>query len=307
MNITSSPYVCPEIEKWITTQEKEAKIYQQEWPDMNCQVYIWIPPMYASLHIKYLVDTLYRCTKWIRSLPPSDTSKNKKWTIMIWLTPFPLEWCEHQQQEIGPCQVNSGETHTQKESITIRIYRMESLLRTVIHELLHACGWDRLVLSSEDHRYESENESLIEGCARILHCFWIAQNLDSPTTKAEDLIQGEFEYAWEKSQMLRNSKWIPKTHVVAYYLCSTAFVKHWSYFFKWVFLQPKDESWPEIRDRLILKTFGTIDMAPSSFTKNKNNKKCESMAMVRYQIVWPKQSDIDDNVYAPLVEPVIIS
>jgi hypothetical protein len=306
MNLGVSEYVCPAIQKWIALQESQAKVYTEQWQDMNTQLSLWIPPLFKNLAIPYLVETFRRCTQWIRSLPPSLPDKTKPWKIMIWLTPFSLQWCPavHTNHDIGPCEVNSGETHFQTTGLTIRIYRIESLLRTLIHELLHACNWDRFAETNQK-KYESENEALIEACARVLHCFWLQLNSADGTNRTIDSwIQSEFEYAWKKSQFLLSQFWVPKTHVVSYYLCSTAFLAHWRVFLSWIW-NPEGQAWPYLRDTLIQKTFGTVLLQPAPEKIDHRRHPCVPLNMVRYQIIWPQSSDLVDG-YAPLTIPVVV-
>jgi hypothetical protein len=147
-------------------------------------------------------------------------------TIDLWLTPIPKLWHSSRSPVLGRAEVNSGETEFSSSTTRhIRVWRIEDWSKVLLHELLHAFNWDRLVPSV----CVGQSEGLVEAVAVLLHCSMVSnESVDQCFA---------IEQAWMRNQLLelRRRGWTAhQTHVRAYYPLKTALLVTVDRFLAWL-------------------------------------------------------------------------
>jgi hypothetical protein len=93
--------------------------------------------------------------------------------VRIYFTPFQKQWNPQKEHDIRPCHINSGQTDFYDNgNRLITIWRREDFHKVLIHELLHAYNWDRLVPSDVRHNtktHQHQGEAAVEAMAFLLH------------------------------------------------------------------------------------------------------------------------------------------
>lgn len=117
-----------------------------------------------------LVELLVR---WVASLRWS--AGVRELLVDLDLTGFKKEWCWRDGEDITPCNINSGETELDGSGYrAVHVWRREDFHKVLLHELLHAFNWDRLVPRTAGRGLESE--AAVEAVALLLHCRLLAPN-----------------------------------------------------------------------------------------------------------------------------------
>ena len=215
----------------------------------------WVP------RITELVD-------WIHRLPQSSWSSDRRLSIVVFLTPFPKSYPADGSHQLDTCAINSGQTISYMDRTEIHIWRSEECWKVLIHELLHAFGWDRFVPSSSSSgsspssiiiggvTIKNESEALVEAVARYLYLGWIANNQALPLLPFDQTLDALWTNQWQWSvnqwRHLRERPWTTTTNTVAYYPLTLALLSHPHSFYEWIqraHTAPND--WIRIRNESI--------------------------------------------------------
>jgi hypothetical protein len=204
-------FICPSIRESLKrdvgtalrgTRSGTAIVSSTNAP-FNFTIHITIPKnVYTKERVD--MDALLAFTeyiiRWIASLRWSDTISNL--TVRLDLTDAAKEWCWSSTPEITRCNINSGETDIQGWSgrRDIRIWRREDYHKVLIHELLHAFGWDRLV--HENSHESREPEALVEAVALLLHC-----RLLGGKGGYQEILESERKWTACLIQLLQSKRW----------------------------------------------------------------------------------------------------
>lgn len=271
----NSPYLCPTIRHFIKSEPSRKSTYA--FKDPAIEVKIWSPLQGPTYDHEYLARLTHILTRWIRDKSWSQFSTSDRWTIEIWLTPMKKRWCTGatgEEKQIGICEANSGETEQSRGRVHIRIIRAECCVRTILHELLHAHRWDRLVPNHAD-----DYEGLVEGCARLFYCQWFGRS------RWRSMLAQELVHAKRQVDFLRHSRWTTTTHIVAYYYLSVALLDSLDDFQTWLRSSSRSHdlraSWPTLKDRVWKKLYG--GSVGKSIQLENTERGCLSLAMVKYQ------------------------
>lgn len=180
---------------------------------------------------------LERTLAWCRSLM-ADSSPELE--LVIFFTPL----TKTVGQMLSPNEINSGCTIFRGDRRYIYIWREEDLLRTVIHEMVHAFDYDfRVQMNLRTTNIFNEiagtnelniNETFTEVVAIILHCIAVAAILQTPSA-FEPMLQYEYAHSLAISNKILDHYELPglscigdasckieeKTNVVEYTLFKT--------------------------------------------------------------------------------------
>lgn len=156
----------------------------------------------------------------------------------------------------------------------------------MIHELLHAHMWDRLVqLPARSQRFKKENEAFIEAMARYLYSKFLeeVEGKDS----AKHLLDQEKEWSASQAIRLRSARWTTDTWVWAYYLLTNALLED-SSFVDWVFtadsVETLHQEWPAMRDKCWTNAYKYNETDPKFWLPV--NEACFKLNMVKKQFGW---------------------
>ena len=156
----------------------------------------------------------------------------QKFTVNLWLIDKPRSIDAHEWP--SRTSVNGG--WTQQESNEVFIYRKEEWDRVLIHEMIHALGWDWQMptnplpcwkFKDTDVLYPHLFEAWTELYAEWLWCGW--KNI---SWKAQRKWQDEQAIQILARRNIRN-EWKEDTNVFAYYVLKAALAPHME--FLWVF------------------------------------------------------------------------
>jgi hypothetical protein len=302
--IEKSEFICPSIVSEINdVDEKEVQQTFVFNSELNLNVGIWSLQSSKIDHSK-LIRRVCRITKWIRRFPQSQYDNSRRWTILLYLNTQPKQWCTS-EKVLTPCNVNSGETEFNAQNITIRIFRKEDLFKVLIHELLHACMWDRFVEPRNNHDkwrwMPNEQEAFIEANARYLYCKLLSKWYPKFTFK--EYWERELKWMKQQSTTLQTESWTSTTNTIAYYLFTVALLysPHCE-FLSWVYqkssassvdkfsnatVKKMNKEWLSLRERwwnLFYKSKSMPQYRSTSMNQSSNVKKCFSMRMVKTQM-----------------------
>jgi len=185
-----------------------------------------------------ILDYMEFCVNWISSLRwslPIDYL-----SVSVELTPAKKVWCGGQ---IGKCNINSGETDFRGAKRYIRIWRREDYHKVLLHELLHAFDWDRLVQSKNPR----ESEAMIEALAVLFHC-WVLGG-----SQNQKLLEKERRWFTKQLHWLKTREWFTNdTNVSEYIVLKSALLLTPSLLSRfWSWLESDSESqcrkeWPNL-------------------------------------------------------------
>jgi hypothetical protein len=166
------------------------------------------------------------------------------------------EWRAHEDRRKG-----QGRGRGQGRSCAIEIYRREDWAKVLLHELLHACEWDRLAPgrmpanSPASPLYESEpaSEALVEAVAQWLYTAMLAAG-DAADSDADTLAA-----RWKRAQRFaqkcarlpglgsRTQSVAATTNVRAYYLLKAGLMgtrAAWRETLAWLSTRDPARTWP---------------------------------------------------------------
>jgi hypothetical protein len=271
-------FLCPSL----TESVKQYKKYVFDIADPQLELHIFSDPTTQNLNLYYIKNTIVSILTWIRAMRFSIYKPTQWWKLSLWTSPAPLKWCAD-EKVIGVCNVNSGETEFTDNSIEVRIIRLESLGRTLIHELLHAHLWDRII--QPPFFLKNESEGFIESVSRILYSQWVYSNFSrvlNPKSKPmtwQDVFGVEMQHTQNLASFLQQHPWTAKTHVTQYYYFPAVVFQQWQLF--WDTLKKGSphqvnscwksllHSWPQKIKRV---------------QGSSNSSSCASLAMVYHQL-----------------------
>jgi hypothetical protein len=198
--------------------------------------------------------------RWISTLNWS-TPLNEL-NVTLTLAPHVKKFCWNASSTITKCNINSGETEffpgLKRE---IRVWRREDYHKVLIHELLHAFNWDRLVNDKNinaiiNQRNKRESEGFIEAVALLLHVLIIGGK--------EWVRIWEIERRLTAKQMILLQKHTWKnenTNINEYIFVKAALLldkKLLKIFFKWLTqnktVEETNKTWPTMVDKGLLET-----------------------------------------------------
>jgi hypothetical protein len=262
------------IQQYIKQTANRQSTY--EFKDPNIKVKIWSPLSGPIYDHEYLARLTHILTHWIRQKRWSRVRSSDRWTIDIYLTPMKKRWC-NDSKEIGICDANSGETEQSAGAVTVRIIRAECCVRTIIHELLHAHQWDRIVPNGND-----DSEGVVEAIARMFYCQWFGRS------QWRSMLDAELAHSKKQVQFLRTSRWSTSTHIRAYYYLATALLSCFPEFSEWLTSSSSSStlrsSWPGVKERAWKELYRIPTSASMELPIESNNiNRCISLAMVQYQ------------------------
>jgi len=181
--------------------------------------------------------------------------------------------------------MNSGETDFYgKQKANITIWRREDYSKVIIHELLHAFDWDRLLPISFRHNTKTkvhEAESVVEALANIFHSFILSQG--DPTKNREFQLR-ERKHAIELASQLNSIRWTTtETHVREYCILKAALIcndvahqKFWS----WLSLPSVNQLQ---REWVYVRSFCENELN-NMIKKEEIHKRCISLQLVSIQL-----------------------
>lgn len=121
----------------------------------------------------------------------------------------------------------------------------------LLHELLHAYDWDRLVPAESRHATNTHThhaEAVVEACACLLHCIALR---DEGYGSMLDLLKKERQWMWNQAYWyIQNKATSKETHAYEYIVLKTALLfsdESLDIFLKWLSLPTKFEcqqQWP---------------------------------------------------------------
>jgi hypothetical protein len=193
-------------------------------------------------------------------------------SVGLWLTPLRKTWAAADCADLGPCEVNSGDTTLHADgSRDIRVWRAEDWSLVLLHELFHAFNWDRLVSRpvraagpERGHgrhvipaSFANPSEALVDAMALVAHCQFLAPpDTDSPRgQRTEPDGWGRLfreEQAWTRRQagQLMQCAWRSRgTSVFSYYVLKAALLHAPALLASWLRQGSAAElrrSWPEL-------------------------------------------------------------
>jgi hypothetical protein len=207
---------------------------------------------------------------------------------LVYLSSKKKHYCSN-EHTITPCNVNSGETSIRKKDIEIRLFRTEDFYKVLIHELLHACLWDRLVEpvgSEKSMSMPNEQEAFVEANARYLYCCLLAKWYPDKTFDQ----YWELEQKWMLTQamFLRQSRWKTDTNTIAYYLFTLALLSTpQNEFFTWVY-RKNGQTDKQMHEQWITQHrhtwWNALYKKQSYWLPKSETDSCQSMRMVRTQM-----------------------
>lgn len=163
-------FCCPEIAHEAAT----AITIVDNMPLLGSRHYLTVL-VPKGMQTQYNVATLVRyvsgAIEFIASLRWSTKHPSIRLNIHLFLSSHVKRWYPRPNQTnvVTPCDINSGETSfDSNHRRTIRIWRREDIHKVLLHELLHAYDWDRLIPQSPSNHLESE--AFIEWLACLIHC-----------------------------------------------------------------------------------------------------------------------------------------
>lgn len=173
-----------------------------------------------------ILEYVFAVVEWVQGLRWSTPIADLQ--VRLWLTPFSKIWCPRSDVPtvVGKCEVNSGETAFKGSSRReVTVWRREDWSKVVIHELLHAFNWDRLVPQTPDN----QSEALVELMALILH----SQLIGGPHNWAA-VLQRETEWTANQVKYLDRFPWVAQTSVRSYYILKAALLQNLRAFADWL-------------------------------------------------------------------------
>lgn len=185
--------------------------YEYTLPTAKAKIHLWAHQ--PSISLQQVAETAERILLWF-GVPLG-------FTVYLWLQDDPRqisasEWPSRRT-------VNGG--WTIPNSKTVYVYRAEEWERVLIHELIHALGWDWVMPSTPLPCWNVEGtfaphlfESWTELYAEWLYCAWFN-------------IPWEFQRKHQHAQAVQvlsraPSKWSENTNVFAYYVLKAALAEH---------------------------------------------------------------------------------
>ena len=218
----------------------------------------------VNKYIKYILTWLTICFKY------SSTHCIKSLKLHIFFTPFTKKLPDNLEHILGAKHVNSGVTNACKIDGEIVVYREEEWFKVLIHETMHAFGFDfsnddmidvkqRMVkifnVKSDFLIYEAYSETW----ARLINCAFCGfKNLKNKKDEKNFIINVEFCFELERMfsafqcvkildfmkfrytdliESTGNSKilekYIENSNVFAYYVISSIFMNSYQEFIVW--------------------------------------------------------------------------
>lgn len=173
--------------------------------------------------------------------------------IEVYLSDHPKIWRPNPASAsniITPCDINSGETlFSSPTTRVIRIWRREDFHKVLIHELLHAYDWDRLIPNRVG--FGAESEAFIEWMACVIHCFLIENSsklgfwtvLKQEIKHAEKQVQALLTYGFRIT-----AETSPQYYIILKYQLLVSFDQVW----KWLLSSQQSielqASWRDLRE-----------------------------------------------------------
>lgn len=201
-------FICPAIQTYID-QTAFQTFHKEKKSPFPIDLYVKLDPLIIEkTNPNLILEYMEFCVDYIASLRWS--SPIDYLSVTIEFSPAKKVWCGG---EIDKCNINSGETDFQGKKRYIRIWRREDYHKVLLHELLHAFNWDRLV-QSENPR---ESEAMIEALAVLFHC-WILGG-----DQNQELLEKERRWFTKQLYWLKTRKWSTKdTNVSEYIILKSA-------------------------------------------------------------------------------------
>jgi len=260
MSASDTSYICPKIDTYL--KATKGTIWTVEAKRIGSVIVdccVWIrsddcPDEEISLPLigQYVLGLI----AWIQTLRWSSREL-KRLKVELYLSPHKKVWCPAMTTTIDRCHMNSGETsfYEKEAAAAIKIWRREDYAKVLIHELLHAFDWDRLVPVQVRHNVKTkvhEAEAVVEALANVFQCLLFSKG-DPVLFHKNRLI--ERDHALAIALELSSRTWTTReTHVREYCLLKAALLcteETFSRFWSW--LSSKDErtaqhTWAELRD-----------------------------------------------------------
>jgi hypothetical protein len=289
-------YICPSIRTYIDTQ-KNAKTWttKQTVDGLTIDVALWLKPddfPEETICLPAIGRFILDVTRWIASLRWSQPLSALK--IKMSFSPYKKQWCPETTQEIDRCHMNSGETtsfgcakrgsRAQKKA-EIEIWRREDWHKVLIHELLHAFDWDRLIpidLRHNQLKRVHEAEAIVEALANVFQCLLLFPN----PSEFKEALRKERKHAIALAQNLQDRDWTTKeTHVREYCFIKAALLcseKSFQRFWSWLHCKSEKECqtlWTSVRDSCVSELTSIL-----SLQRRFKSSSCISLRLVHHQL-----------------------
>lgn len=286
-------YICPSIAKYIQSHKGDVWRSEQQVGRLSIEMKLWIVPSdfpNEPISLPKIGEYIVSVVSWIQTLRWSS-QKLRRLKIELYLTPHKKIWCQSQTSTIDRCHMNSGETEFfGNTAASISIWRREDMSKVLIHELLHAFDWDRLLPLSVRHNTITkthEAESVVEALANIFQSLLFSYG-DHNRFRANRAL--ERERALATVLELNARQWTTtETHVREYciikaaLMCNeSAFRKFWS----WISLPTAKDcqsNWIDVRKFCERELQSVISRFRSSVSPLRNTD-CVSLQLVTQQL-----------------------
>lgn len=285
-------FICPTIKKEIESRhhksETKKTFHGQCVPKRkNFSFPYTITVVMCDTTEPYDMDALIELVRflilWIVDLKWSTSISSLD--VRLDLTQHKKQWCWKQTSIIDKCNINSGETEFDGLKRVIRIWRREDYHKVLIHELLHAFNWDRLIphLPKSQGR---QSEAMVEAVAFILH----AKLLGGPTNFRAILTS---ERAWSATltDLLFQKSWSTRdTNVKEYIILKSSLVltdRLFDKFLAWLNLPSEHEcveKWSELLSENMIE-LKQLDLSQIYTTQIPyDNEQCSPLNLVKHQL-----------------------
>jgi len=144
-------YIIDEIKKYINGFAKYDITFSLKMYDKIVNIFFIVDKKFEIEEIK---RKIYRIILWLHVVIKYAKNKfcSKELNIYIFLTDLKKTLPEHQHEEIGKINVNTGFTMTCQEKSNIVIYRKEEWYKVFVHETMHNLGLDFSGMDNDNTR-----------------------------------------------------------------------------------------------------------------------------------------------------------
>jgi hypothetical protein len=256
MDDPNGSYICPSINSYLS--KTQGKVWQttKQIGRVSVELMIWVRPddfPGESVSMLDIGGYIFGMVQWVQTLKWSSTEL-KRLKIEVFLSPYQKVWCSS-NKVIDRCHMNSGETSFYgKVGAAIKIWRREDYAKVLIHELLHAFDWDRLLPTGVRHNSKTkvhEAEAVVEALANVFQSLVLSKG-DAVEFQRNRLI--ERDHALAIVLELNSRQWTTtETHVHEYCILKAALLcteEAYQRFWSWLSLSSEKEAqrlWPEVR------------------------------------------------------------
>jgi hypothetical protein len=223
-----------------------------------------------------LLSLIERLIDWTASLGWSEPISSL--VVRLDLSSAKKQFCRSNGPEITRCTINSGETDLTGGRREIRIWRREDFHKVLMHELLHAFGFDRLLSATK----LQASEAVVEAIALLMHC-----RLLGGTAGFDAILAAERRWTARLVRMLMHRRWTTAdTNVREYIVLKAALMLDDNLlqrFRRWLALPTVNDcrtAWPA----LIGRSMEDLRTVAASMAADDDDEDCQPMNLVFHQL-----------------------